>query len=686
MGDFDEIRNDLTAATQKLNAAATSLENLGKSFKGILKNFDKGSKVDKKRSKMQLRLLKDIKDAIKTGDVGGGGGGIGGGSDDVVAAVQSLQKEYERGSVEATLQESYDAAFKLTKNLERGFAGMARSKGVEEAYEKQLEAIEVGLKQDKFVELGEDGFKKWEKTLESDKKERQKFDDQIRAQAESFRRDQDRHFISRMGGVVTIPLNKFVQYLGKVFTRAFEIQDASLKFNRTFNETMQHSSEKIANLPGGLATRLDALFAFQAQGLDQLGATSMNLATRMRLTGQDMGALISVQKNLITMGALSRDETEKLASTLLNTSISQNVAIDRLIAGLDQLKASLTTFALGGTTGEVTNAIAELSADFPGMSEQIGAFVDKLATSDISQAGVLGAIPDLEAITSGAIQSGDQLRAVISRLSTGAYKFTQGFKNLNIGAKKAVEAIVGDLGAMAQKLDQNLLDFVATAKGSTDRILTSLRVAVDEALFPFEEALTSTITKLASFGKHLANFSKKMDSMSGGFLGMDRLIPAIVGALLLKRAFPGVSKIAGRTGGNWFVVAFRSFTKIFKKGFFSGLLRIGSKFLGPVGVILLALEAIAFFTGESEKEQRSSKEKLDELVNIEKERERREREKGSSRFERLTLKIIQDSLLQRTLMEGITSQQLGRLIEVNEETRDATRKPPTPTTVSIPVR
>lgn len=685
MADSDDIQNDLNTASQRLNAAAKSLETLGKNLTGGLKRF---SSKSTKIGASQLSVLKEIKDILKGGvslgsSNGGGNGGGGEASHAVVDAIEQLTDITERGTVEATLQESYDPIFKLTKSLEEGFAGFLRSSQDEEDLEKKSRAHERQLHAEK-LESDKEGYEKWALALKSDTKERADFEEALSVQDSKERRLQDRYMVKRLGGALTIPVNKFVQYLGKVFSRAFEIQDASLKFNRTFNETMKNSSNKIAGLPGGLSTRLDTLFAFQAQGMGQLGSTSMALAARMRLTGQEMGSLISTQQKLITVGGLTRVQTEALAATLLRTSISQNVAIDRLVAGLDQLKQSLSTLALGGTTSTVSKAIAELSADFPGMSEQIGSFVDKLASADISQAAVLGAIPDLEAITSGAIRSGAELRAVISRLASGAFRFTQGFKNLNIGTKKAIEGIVGDLGTMSQVLNQNLLDFVATAKGSTDRILTSLRVAVDEALFPFEEALTNVITKLAAFGGHLAAFAKKMDSSTGGFLGMDKIITAVVGSLLLKRALPGVTKVASRTGANFFMVAFAKFGKIFSGGLLRGIARIGSKFLGPVGIILTLLEVIAWATGDSAKAERSSEEKLDELVKIESARDKERL--GSSRFERLTLKVIQDSLFARTAMESIMSQHMGRQGDLLTEIRDDGRIPKDPVEIGVPVR
>ena len=689
MADSDNIQNDLNTASQRLNAAAKTLKTLGKNLTGGLRQF---SSKSTKIGASQLSVLKEIKDLLKGGNItgsGNNGGGTGLPGDHtgeaIVDAIEELTDEYKQGSVEATLQESYDPIFKLTKGLEQGFASFARSSENEAALLQKRDQHEKAIHSER-LKNDEAGYEDWKASIENSGKAKEAFEKELNGRVQADRKLQDRQFVKQMGGALTIPINRFVSYLGGVFTKAFEIQDASLKFNRTFNETMKVSSSKIEKLPGGLSTRLDTLFAFQAQGMGQLGSTSMALATRMRLTGQDMNSLLSVQKTLITAGGLTRVQTEALAATILKTSISQNVAIDRLVAGLDQLKQSLSTFALGGTTSTISKAIAELSADFPGMSEQIGAFVDKLASSDISQAGVLGAIPDLEAITSGAIRSGSELRAVISRLSSGAFRFTNGFKNLNIGAKKAIESIVGDLGTMSQVLDQNLRDFVVTAKGSTDRIMTSLRVAVDEAMFPFEEALTSVITKLASFGEAMAGFSKAMDEKSAGFFGMDRLIPALIGGALLKKALPGVTRAAGRKGAaTFFMIALAKFGKVLSSGLLKGILRIGTKMIGgPVGIILIALQLISWATGKTAKSARSSEDNLAELVDIE--RKRDQQRAGSSRFERLTLKVIQDSLFARTAMESIMSQHMGRQGDLLTDIRDDARDPRDPVKVGVPVR
>lgn len=676
MAENDDIRSELNDASQKLNSAAKNLESAGNKFN---KTISRMSQSMRDTGKNQTRLLTELVNKV-TGNGGNGGNGKEDGDphlgalEDLNRSIDALQTATEeRTGVEATKEESYAPVLKLTTQLERTVAVMFRSRDQEQ---KHLDAIRADILTAKRSELTPADFDEWSKNAEAQVEHER----EIRKDFQELRRDQDRVFLKKWGGLITVPLNKFAQYLTTIFTRSFQLQDASLKFNRTFNKTMKDAGGIMRDIPGGLATKLDSLFAFQAEGLGQVGKTSLSLATRMKITGQNMGALISVEKKLITMGSLSLKQTEALAQTILSNSSSREVAIDRLVAGLNQLDKSLATFSLAGVTGQLSTAITELGAAFPGQTEMIGKFVDMLATADISQVAILGGMKDMEAVLSGMVGDGDQLRAVISRLSGGSKRFTKDFRGMSVAAKKAMQSIVGDLGFLAQRLESNFNSFVQTARGSTDRIFTSFSTAVDDALFPFEDALTRAVTNLAAFGGSLAAFSKKMDTFAGGFLSIGRLLPALLIAGGLRRLSPRTTRIAARTGANWFGIAFAKFGKLFSKGLFSGLLRIGSKFLGPIGVALTALEVISWFAGKSSKSARTTADLTAELVMIERNKAREEF--GRSKFERLTLQLLHDSILSRTLQEAFmskgVSEMVSRLASIDDKTGVATEEIPVP--------
>ena len=133
------------------------------------------------------------------------------------------------------------------------------------------------------------------------------------------------------------------------------------------------------------------------------------------------------------------------------------------------------------------------------------------------------------------------------------------------------------------------------------------------------------------------------------------------------------------------MIALAKFGKVLSSGLLKGILRIGTKMIGgPVGIILIALQLISWATGKTAKSARSSEDNLAELVDIE--RKRDQQRAGSSRFERLTLKVIQDSLFARTAMESIMSQHMGRQGDLLTDIRDDARDPRDPVKVGVPVR
>jgi len=110
--------------------------------------------------------------------------------------------------------------------------------------------------------------------------------------------------------------------------------------------------------------------------------------------------------------------------------------------------------------------------------------------------------------------------------------------------------------------------------------------------------------------------------------------------------------------------------------------------MGPLGIGLLIYGIIKFLSsfGDDEKDREAEKETADNtrrLVEIAKDRERADF--GASRFERLTQKLIQDSLFAQAAQESVLNRSMSELIEYTRLTSVNTGTP-TVFETSVPTR
>tara|TARA_R110000824_G_scaffold351071_1_gene538000 strand:+ start:25339 stop:27267 length:1929 start_codon:yes stop_codon:yes gene_type:complete len=579
-------------------------------------------------------------------------------------AVGGIGKELESvGNVwVTTLENAFSPFAQISQGLTQTMAIMSRSiDGETAAIEGVVEDLADSLKK-----LGVD-FDKYQATEQG----RARIDNVKNKERERFRRQSDRDFLERFGGLVTVPIAAFTNYLMGLFTKSTEMMQGSLKFNKTFSEAVEGAGDKLAAVPGDLTDKMTALFAFEERGLSQVGSASFALAGRMQKTGQSVSNLIGIQQKLMMVGGLSLKQNENLAKVLRSTSISNQVSTDSLLEGLAGLQKSLATLALAGATDAVSTAVTKLAGQFPGMSKSIGEFTDSLATVDISQAGILGIQNDLEALTSGRITDAETLRQAISRVAQGARRFAGDMKGMSIVTRRNIEKIIGQIGVAGMVLDDKLNDFVAKQQTSQDKILNAFKTAWQDILAPFEESITGMITTLGRFGESLNKINNSLSDATGGFISISNLL----GGLLLQA---GVTRIGKAAGVKTAFGAGGFFSKIFSV---KGLTGVFKRFLGPIGLGMLAFEGLSFLLGESSKE---TAENTAELVSFEKDKARIDL--GRSRFERLTAKLLNDQMLSSRFSEAMLTKGIPELIDAVNGVTGAVIGSALPDEVPVPVR
>lgn len=620
----------------------------------------------------------------------------------LISAQASKSMELNQGADDPfrlTGTERYDPAMIITRSLETGladfFKGMSR---FDEDLAKSIQAIKddflattrkkFGPKDDKKAQSE---FDKFIQTPEAQEEMQATLDDA----ALQANKAENNRLADMMGGAVRIPIKMFGDYVLKVVASASKQNQESLKFNKRFAEAVAGAGGKIDSLPGSLAEKMGVLFDFEKEGLNQVGVSTLALAARMKITGQNSGALIQLNKKLILQGGLTLSQNEILSQSLDDLSKSGQITADLIVGSIAKLDDSLDVLFVAGSTDKVSNAMAELTKKFPSLGEDIGTFAELFATADIGQAHILQSMQGLQDFTSGQITTGEQFQKIIEGIAKSSKRFTGGMEANEIVGTRAMIGLVGPLGMAAERLQHGMDTFNAniTDAGTTSsRIFSNLTTAFNTILAPFEEVINNVITFFQRFGEVLITIDNALKDTVFSVLRVSNLMGVVLVRTILTKLLPAFNKVGlstlhgglrdmiqgvGSKMGDGLKLAAGGALR----GFFAGALRL---LMGPLGIGLLVWQGIKMWSdNQKEKEDAELKATAKNTADLVKLTRVKEREEfGSSRFERLTNKLLQDSMFTQAAQESLLSRGLPQLIEAAQATAAGVTSP---TTIRVPV-
>jgi len=447
-----------------------------------------------------------------------------------------------------------------------------------------------------------------------------------------------------LGKTIGIPLLKGVNSLIRFSKGAFDTANKNnklfLQLNQTLPQALNRSAQQLEDMPGSFEDKLGILFSFQREGFLDVGKSTTFLAGRMKVTGQNVGALVATNKSLLIQGRLNQAQIDGFNKNLTTLSVAYGVSTEKLLEGFGELNRSLGVLSLGGTVDEVGTAISELGAQFPLLTKDLGRFTDAFVTADISQLGILGGIDNLGQLTSGMVGSGNDLRKIISDTANRAKSFAKTFEKEGPLTQRAIKNIVGDLGVMAIQLDDALMG-TANRITEVDKLFRDAGIAFTTALEPFARAIGDATIEVGEFIARISN--NIPDSLAtggavagafGGALGMGRLGQAIGAGLAGKTAAGIAAKAAGTA------VAVPIALKIGVVAAFAAL---------SYGIFKLIQRS----NESAEKAANATADNTAALVDIEKKKERDTF--GSSRFERLATRALQDNIFRVAMSEAVST-------------------------------
>lgn len=140
-------------------------------------------------------------------------------------------------------------------------------------------------------------------------------------------------------------------------------QKASLALGQTYSQTRDTLAPAMENLRGDLNEKFAAAIAGMEAGLQGNTAGIARLINQQRLTGTQSANTAKALAGLEAGLDLSRDQTNNLAESLIQTGNEFQVSTDELVKAVDALKATFPAQALAGMGDKVMGAVASLQAE-----------------------------------------------------------------------------------------------------------------------------------------------------------------------------------------------------------------------------------------------------------------------------------------------------------------------------------
>tara|TARA_R110002020_G_scaffold6364_5_gene26964 strand:+ start:6334 stop:8028 length:1695 start_codon:yes stop_codon:yes gene_type:complete len=325
--------------------------------------------------------------------------------------------------------------------------------------------------------------------------------------------------------LVAVSTNQLLKLMGRLSSEVLVLQRQGLAFNKDFRQTMASNGERIRGLPGGLKTSLESLFAFQRNGMMNVGKGTLALSNRMKITGQNIQGLVKAEKALLQQGLVGGTQRDNLINSLNTTAQSYGVAADHLVASINQLTQSMPLLGLTGGAGAMADKLAEFTAQRPEHAEQATQLVNSLVAAvqsgDMGQIFRLGLSDQVDQILAGTAD----INTLIQKAAQGSIAAGGGIGTMGKEVISSQLSVVGATGMLAETLQKSMALTNKQTKGKTvDRLQADFMVALNESLAPLQEELGNIITGVAEFAGKVVKFVSAVGGIKPILIGLTAII------------------------------------------------------------------------------------------------------------------------------------------------------------------
>lgn len=281
------------------------------------------------------------------------------------------------------------------------------------------------------------------------------------------------------------------EQLSKALTDSFKVDQRLAVINTDLRSEIDGNIQALEDTTGGLKNATKALTELRVLGFKGTNKNLTDLATRLKLSGQNTQALFTLSQSLIGLGGITEEQVDRLAGNVTRLSRDFAVTGDSIIEAINSLNSNLLDLNILGGVESAAEFTANLAANVGQENAKLaGSFARTLTSVSTNQNQL--ALAKLEnlanEVATGAggnfenqrqqiIQAGDAIRGLLGQ---------QG--DLTIRQLQALRPIVGEVGVQTVRLAEELKK-AAPEKSFVDRISELFAVVKEKLLAPFNAAV-----------------------------------------------------------------------------------------------------------------------------------------------------------------------------------------------------
>lgn len=340
--------------------------------------------------------------------------------------------------------------------------------------------------------------------------------------------------IDALGGPGKVAIEGAVRAIGAAVDKIGEqlndfndVNERLAVINSNLAETTAGNTDALVNNTMGFGLAAKALAELRIAGFEQTNSSLIELTTRMKISGQDQAAVISLGKSLIGIGGQQESSVDMLAEAIIDSSKTYGVTMGSIVEAVDGLSDNLKSLNVMGGGESATQITAKLAGIMDEeLIPQVSFLMKELTstTADLNVQAALGAERFGDMIATGQLTAAS-MPEVLNNLQEISQRALM-FVDQNDGSRRQLAASFGGQNELVMTLAAiaPALEEATTAARGTggDKLMNTLTVFNEIVLSDFKNAVMGL---LPSFMFLL----KGISSTIGGFLSaVTRLLAPIL--------------------------------------------------------------------------------------------------------------------------------------------------------------
>jgi len=341
----------------------------------------------------------------------------------------------------------------------------------------------------------------------------------------------------------------------EVFGKA--VGAVSAKFNESLRDTVKvdqrlavintslemaivDNQEALEQSTAGLAEATKAFTELKVLGFQTTNKNLVDLATRLKVSGQNTAALFKVSEALLGVGGISEKAIDSFASDVTRLSTKFGVTADAIVRSVESLIDNIDALAVAGGAETSIAFATELTARLGQENQQLAARLVRQLTDpniNVNQAQMIG----LESAINQ-LQTGQGNRDIFADIEMAGSRLAQRLEGVSLRERQALMEVYGEGANTLIRVAEELRQARAVTGG--DKISELLSVITQDLLGPFNQAIQNMMPSfkyllggLTHFGTSILNFVAAFEPVlrllfyiAGGFLN---IVGAIINAIAM---------------------------------------------------------------------------------------------------------------------------------------------------------